>query len=501
MYIKTAIGFNPYPNSSFFSEIFVEMAMKEDIMKEAETTSFLESFFKLRENKTNVKTEVLAGFTTFITMAYALLVIPNVLKFSGMNAGGLQGDGAAALSTLNDAVVASAFSGTCIIAAIGTLVMALYANLPFAVAPGIGLTAFFSFSVCLTLGYTWQQGLAAVMISGILFILITVTSIREKIVDCLPQNIKVAITSGIGLFITLIGLKSGGVVISNSGTLVSFGDFTDKNVVLTIIGITLMGILMARKVKGAMLISILLTTLIGIPMGITNVSGLKLISMPPSVAPTFMAMDFKGLLGHGGAGIIGALTSVIMVVLTFSLVDLFDTIGTLVGTAQKADMILPDGKIKNMKKALLADAIATTMSAMFGGATTATYIESTAGIAEGGRTGLTSFVVGILFVFSLFLGGVVGIVPAQATAPALIIIGVLMMESIKDVDFSDFTEALPAFFTIAFMPFTYSIANGIAAGIIFYPVMKVTTGKGKEVHPIMYVLAILFVLRFILLPE
>ncbi|QZY55249.1 NCS2 family permease [Crassaminicella profunda] len=461
----------------------------------------MENFFKLSENKTDVKTEILAGFTTFITMAYALLVIPNILKASGMNAAGLKGDAALGLSILEDPVIASAFTGTCIIAAIGTLVMSLYANLPFAVAPGIGLTAFFSYSVCLTLGYTWQQGMAAVMISGILFILITVTSIREKIVNCLPQNIKVAITAGIGLFIALIGLKSGGIVIANPGTLVSFGNFTDKNVVLTVIGIVIMAILMARGIKGAMLISILLTTAIGIPMGITKIEGLKLISMPPSVAPTFMAMDFKGLLSHGGQGIIGALTSVFMVVLTFSLVDLFDTIGTLVGTAQRANMIRKDGSIRGMKKALLADAIATTFSSMFGGATTATYVESTAGIAEGGRTGLTTLVVGILFILSLFFGGVVGIVPAQATAPALIIVGVLMLESIKEVNFTDFTEAVPAFFTIAMMPFSYSIANGIAAGIIFYPIMKVSVGKYKEVHPIMYILAVLFIVRFVLLPQ
>ncbi|CAH2213681.1 NCS2 family permease [Tepidibacter aestuarii] len=472
--------------------------MKSTVQK---NTNILEKLFELRENKTNIKTEILAGFTTFMTMAYALLVIPNLLKFSGMNALGARGDEAALLSILNDPVIGSAFTGTCIVSAIGTLIMALYANLPFAVAPGIGLTAFFSFSVCLNLGYTWQQGLAAVMISGILFIIITATSIREKIVECLPNNIKIAITSGIGLFITLIGLKGGGIVVSDPGTLIKFGDFTDKAVILTLIGIMIMGILMAKNVKGAMLISIILTTIIGIPMGITNIEGLKIITAPPSVSHTFMAMDFKGLLSNSGAGIIGTVTSIIMVVLTFSLVDLFDTIGTLVGTAQKADMIQEDGSIKNMKKALLADAIATTISSMFGGTTTATYIESTAGIAEGGRTGLTSMVVGILFLCSLFLGGIVGIVPSQATSPALIIIGVLMIESIKDVDFSDLTEAIPAFFTIVIMPFTYSIANGIAAGVIFYPIMKLGTGKHKEVHPIMYVLSILFILRFILLPE
>lgn len=463
--------------------------------------NLLESFFKLKENNTTIKTEILAGFTTFITMAYALLVIPNILKFSGMNSQGIKGDGAAIFTISQDPVVGSAFTGVCLVAVIGTLIMAIYANLPFALAPGIGLTAFFSYSVCINLGYTWQQGLAAIAISGVLFILITVTSIREKIVQCLPQNIKVAITGGIGLFVALIGLKNGGIVISNPDTLLAFGSFTDKRVLLTLIGLIIMAVLVARKTKGSMLIAILLTTLIGIPMGITNIHGVKILSVPQSVSPTFMAMDFKGLLTHNGVGIIGALTSIIMVVLTFSLVDLFDTIGTLVGTAEKADMILPDGKIKNMKKALLADAIATTVSSMFGGTTTATYIESTAGMAEGGRTGLTTLVVSILFALCLFLGNLVGVVPSQATAPALIIIGCSMMETIKDLDFSDFTEALPAFLTIAMMPFSYSIANGIAVGIIVYPIMKISTGKAKEVHPIMYILATLFIIRFILLPK
>jgi AGZA family xanthine/uracil permease-like MFS transporter len=306
--------------------------------------NFIDSFFELSRNKSNIKTEIIAGFTTYVTMAYVLLVIPNILKVSGMNGQGLKGDAAAALNMLNDPVVASIFTGTCIVSAIGTLIMSFYANLPFAVAPGIGLTAFFTYGVCLTLGYTWQQGLAAVMISGLLFILITVTKVREKIVESLPKNIKVAITSGIGLFIALIGLKSGGIIIPNPSTLVAFGDFTKPNTVLTLIGIVIMGILMARDMRGSILIAILFTTLIGIPMGITNISGIKLISFPPSPGPTFMAMDFKGLLAHGGAGIIGALTSVAMVVLTFSMVDLFDTIGTLLGTAHKANMIKKTGR-------------------------------------------------------------------------------------------------------------------------------------------------------------
>lgn len=463
--------------------------------------SILESIFKLKENNTNVKTEVLAGLTTFITVAYIIFVNPNILKFAGINLPGIKGDGAAVFSSLNDPVVASVFAATCISAAIGTFIMALYANLPFVLAPGMGLNAFFTYSVCITLNYSWQQALAAVFISGILFIIITVTSIREKIVEALPHNLKLAISGGIGLFIALIGLKSGGIIVGNPETLVSFGNFTQGEVALTLIGITITAILMSRRVKGAMLYGILLTTLIGIPMNLTDISKIKILSAPPSIAPTFLHMDFKGLLGHGGLGVIGAISSVLMVIITFSLVDLFDTIGALVGTAQKANMLQPDGKVKNMQKAMLSDAVATTFGAMLGTSTLVTCVESTAGITEGGRTGLTSFTVGILFILSMFFSGIVGIVPPQATAPALVIVGVLMLGAIKEIDFDDFTEALPAFFTIAIMPFSYSIANGIAAGIIFYPIVKLSTGKAKEVHPIIYILAALFILRFILLPH
>jgi adenine/guanine/hypoxanthine permease len=463
--------------------------------------SLLEKIFKLSENKTDVKTEVLAGITTFITVAYIIFVNPNILKFAGLNAQSLKGDGAAAFTALNDPVVASVFAATCLSAAIGTFIMAFYANLPFVLAPGMGLNAFFTFSVCIKLGYTWQQGLAAVFISGIVFVVITLTSIREKIVNALPHNLKLAISGGIGLFIALIGLKSGGIIISDPETLVSFGSFTNTRVLLTVIGITITAIFMSRKVKGSMLLGIVLTTIIGIPFGVSNVSGIKLISAPPSIMPTLMQMDFKGLLGYSGTGVIAAISSVLMVIITFSLVDLFDTIGALVGTAQKANMIEPDGRVKNMNQAMLADALATVFGAMLGTSTLVTTVESTAGITEGGRTGLTSFTVGVLFILSLFFGGIVGIVPPEATAPALVIVGVLMLGAIKEIDFDDFTEALPAFFTIAIMPFSYSIANGIASGIIFYPVVKVATGKYKEVHPIIYILAVLFILRFILLPH
>lgn len=463
--------------------------------------SFVENYFQLTKYGTTVKTEIIAGITTFVTMAYVLLVIPNLLKAAGMNVPGLLGDAANGLTIFNDPIVGALFTATCLISAYGTLQMGIFAKLPFATAPGLGLTAFFAYTVVVDLGYTWQQGLAAVMISGILFILITVTSIREKIIDALPINLRTAIGAGVGLFITLVGLKSGGVIVSNPANLVGFGNFTDPAVLLTLIGIVITAILMAKNITGAMLISIILTTIIGIPMGLTNIEGIRLFSAPPSIAPTFMKWDFAGLIGAGEGGFIGALINIGMVVMTISFVDLFDNIGTLLGTAQRGNMIEPDGKVRNMNRALLSDSVATTLSSFLGTTTTSTYVESTAGIAAGGRTGLSSVVTGILFAASLFLSGVIGIVPTQATAPALVIVGVLMIQSVVDIDFSDFTEAVPAFFTLAIMPFTFSIANGVAAGIIFYPIMKIVTGRHKEVNPIMYILAILFIVRFALLPN
>lgn len=462
--------------------------------------NILEKVFKLNENKTNVKTEIIGGLTTFVTFAYALLVIPNILKIGGMNSLGLKGDAAANLTMAQDPIIASAFASVCIAAAVGTLIMAFHANLPFVLAPGLGLVSFFSYNICLKLNFTWQEGLAAVFISGILFVIITLTSIREKIVQAIPQNLKYAITAGIGLFIALIGLKSGGIVVANPGTLVAFGDFKDKAVILTIIGLIIGVILMARKVTGAMLIGIVITTIIGIPMGVTNIQGMKLFSMPV-IGDTFFAMDLKGLLTSNGDGLIGALLTVFMVVITLSLVDLFDTIGTLLGTAQSSGMVESDGEVKNLRQALTSDAVGTTCAALLGTTTLATTVESASGIAAGARTGLSNVVVSIMLVLSLFFSGLVGIVPQSATAPALIIVGILMMSAVSQIDFSDFTEAVPAFFTIAMMPFTYSIANGIAIGMIFYPIVKVATGKGKEVHKLLYIFAILFILRFVLMPD
>lgn len=471
-------------------------AEKDPLGKE----TFLESYFKLRENNTNVKTEILAGITTFITMAYIIFVNPNILKLAGMNSANAVGDAAAKFAIGSDPIVSAVFVATCLAAAVGTFIMGFYANLPFAQAPGMGLNAFFTFTVCMTLKFTWHQALSAVLISGILFIIITVTSIREKIVDAIPQNLKFAISGGIGLFIALIGLKSGGIIVANSATLVGFGNFAAPGTMLTLIGIIITGVLMAKNVKGSILIGIIVTTIIGIPLGITSLANVHVFSAPPSIAPTFAAFDFGGLLSKGGNSILAGILSVAMVVITICLVDLFDTIGTLVGTATKAGMVDENGKVLRMKKALICDAVATTAGSFFGTSTVVTYVESTSGVAAGGRTGLTSVTVGILFILSLFFSGLVGIVPSQATAPALVIVGVLMMSAVKNIDFSDFTEAMPAFFAIAIMPFSYSIANGIAAAMIFYPIVKISTGRYKELHPIVYILAILFVLRFIMLP-
>jgi AGZA family xanthine/uracil permease-like MFS transporter len=472
--------------------------MKRDVTKQK--LSFLERYFHLKENNSDVKTEILAGITTFVTMAYIIFVNPNILKIAGMNSANAVGDAAAQFSVGSDPIVSAVFVATCLAAAVGTLIMGLYANLPFAQAPGMGLNAFFTYTVCLTLGFTWHQALSCVFMSGVLFIIITVTSIREKIVDAIPQNLKYAISGGIGLYIALIGLKSGGVIVANQATLVGFGNFANPGTLLTIIGIIITAILMARGIKGSILIGIISTTIIGIPLKITSLENLHVFSAPPSIAPTFAAFDFAGLLSKGGTSIGGAFLSVIMVVITICLVDLFDTIGTLVGTATKAGMVDENGKVLRMKKALICDAVATTAGSVLGTSTISTYIESTSGVSEGGRTGLTSTVVGILFILSLFFSGLVGIVPGQATAPALVIVGVLMMSAIVNINFSDFTEAVPAFFAISLMAFSYSIANGIAAAMIFYPITKIATGRQKEIHPIVYILAVLFILRYILLP-
>lgn len=469
----------------------------------------MNSFFKLRENHTDVRTEIIAGITTFITMAYIIFVNPMVLSQAGMNSKGLLGAevGKAGLNVSNDPIIASVFVATILSAVIGTLIMGLVANVPFALAAGMGMNAFFTFYVVLTAHYTWQQALAIVFICGLINIFITVTKLRIMIVNSIPDSLKNAIGAGIGLFIALIGFKEGGIVASSPDTLVTMGSFKDPKVLLTVIGLFIIGILMVRKVKGSILIGIILTTIVGVLM--QNVLGLKMdiflpesfkiFSLPPSLAPTLFKLDFKGLFV--GAGIISAIT----IIMSFSLVDTFDTIGTFIGTGRKTGIF--DEKNdkpgkgpfpRKIDKALFADSIATSMGALLGTSNVTTYVESAAGISEGGRTGLTSVVTAICFILALFISPIIGIVPSQATAPALIIVGVLMIGAIMKVNFEDFTEALPAFFTLVMMPFTYSIANGIGAGFILYTVVKIVTGKAKEVHPIMYVFTILFILKFAL---
>lgn len=442
--------------------------------------SKLDSFFKLSEKKTNFKTEVLAGTTTFITMAYILFVNPSILSIAGMDFN-------------------SVFMATAISAAIGTLIMGLYANLPFAQAPGMGLNAFFTFAVVLTLGYTWQQALGIVFISGIVFIILTVTGARKAIVEAIPISLKHAIGGGIGLFIALIGFKNAKIVVGSEATLLTFGSFSDSGVILALIGLVIMGALMARKQKGAILIGIMLTTLIGIPLGVTNLDLINNFSF--DMSPTFLQLDLMGLLTAGEKGLLGTLLSVITIIISFSLVDMFDTLGTLIGTGAKAKMLDEKGNLPNMNKALLADAVATSFGALLGTSTVTTYVESAAGVSEGGKTGLTSVTTGILFIFSIFVAPIALMVPAQATAPALIIVGILMMGTLKEIDFENFEEAMPAFFTLVLMAFSFSIANGIAAGIVFYCIIKLFVGKYKEIHPTMYILAILFILKFTVFPH
>jgi AGZA family xanthine/uracil permease-like MFS transporter len=440
----------------------------------------MENFFKLKEHKTDVRTEIIAGITTFFTMAYIIFVNPSILSDAGMS---------------YDSVMIA----TCISAAIGTLLIAFLANLPFAQAPGMGLNAFFAYSVVLGMGYTWQQALAAVFISGLVFIVITATGLRSAIVKAIPASLKHAIGAGIGLFIAFIGFLNSGIVHVGEAGLLEFGDFGEPAIILSIIGLAITAILMMYKVKGALFLGIIITTVIGIPMGVTQMPE-EITVNSISLSDTFMKMDFKGLLNLGeNISFFSAFVSIITVILSFTLVDMFDTIGTLIGTATQANLVDEDGNLPGMDRAMMADAIATTAGAVLGTSTVTTFVESGAGISEGGKTGLTSLVTGILFILAIFVAPIAGIVPGAATAPALIIVGILMMGTLKKINFSDFEEALPAFFTMTLMPFSYSIANGIAAGCIFYTVTKLARGKAKEIHPVMYVLVVLFIVRFILL--
>ena len=426
----------------------------------------LEKLFGFNPRETRVRTEILAGITTFLTMAYILAVNPNILAATGMDKGAL----------FTTTVIASAFA---------TLLMAFYAKLPFGLAPGMGLNAFFAYTVCLTLGYTWQFALTAVLLEGIIFILLTVTNLREKIVDALPLSLRNAIGAGIGLFIAFIGLQNAGIIVNNDATLISLGNITSGSALLGIIGLLVTSILLVKKVRGALLIGILLTTVIGIPMGLTHLDGV--LSTPPSIEPIFFQFQWEHIFTK----------EMVIVVFTFLFVDMFDTIGTLVGVTTKAGMVTKDGKIPHLKQAFLVDAIGTT-GAMLGTSTITTFVESASGVGEGGRSGLTSFVTAVCFLLSLFLAPFFLAVPGAATAPVLILVGLMMMSSVKKVDFMDYSEAIPAFICIIFMPLAYSISDGIVLGMISYVLINLLCGHTKKLTPAMYILAFIFVFKFFL---
>ena len=444
--------------------------------KKGKLYEFLENYYELSKNGTDVKTEIIAGMTTFLTMAYVLAVIPGFLREAGIPEGGL-------------------YTAVCLIAMTGTLMHALFSKLPVATAPGLGLTVFFVSTVVGRMRYTWQQGLAAVAISGVVLVLVTASSVRRIVLDGLPENIKTAITAGVGLFIALIGLKSSGIIVA-AETGLFLGNFKESSVQLSVFGLLLMLILMARNVKGALIISIIATTLLGIPMGVTDLSKWNGFVLPGGLGDLFFKQDFKGLLGQ--KDVFSGLINIVMIVLTISMVDFFDKIGTLLAIASKGKLYNEKGEVKNMKRALLCESTTTIISSFFGATTTSTYLECTAGIAEGGRTGLAAFSTAVLFGISFFLSGIVSIIPGAATSPALIVVGVLMVGVVTKIDFHDLTEGAPAFFAITLMPFTMSVAEGVAGAVISYVVLKLATGRKKEIKPIMYILAILFILKLAL---
>lgn len=428
--------------------------------------NMLERFFKLSENKTNFRTEVLAGVTTFLTMCYIIIVNPMILSETGMDHGAV-------------------FVATCLAAAIGCLVMGLVANYPIALAPGMGLNAYFTYSVCMGMGIHWQTALAAVFVSGLVFIAISMFKIREAIVNAIPMSLKLAIGGGIGLFLALVALKNAGIIVDNPATLVGLGDLKQPSVLLALLGFLMVVVMYHFKIRGAMIISILAITAISTVLGYNQFQGV--IGAIPSIAPTFLQMDFKGLFT----------ASLVGVIFVFFLVDLFDSTGTLVGVAHRAGL-LKDGKLPRLKKALFADSTAIVAGAALGTSSTTPYIESSAGVSAGGRTGLTAVVVGVMFLLCLFLAPLAQSVPSFATAPALLFVAVLMIQGVVHIEWDDITEAVPAFLTIVFMPFTYSIADGIAMGFISYALIKLFTGKAKNVPYMVWIVAILWTLKFAL---
>ncbi len=429
----------------------------------------LQKIFGFDPANNNLRTEIMAGVTTFLTMAYILAVNPSI--FAALADQGMDTN--------------AVFTSTALAAIVGTLVMALYAKKPFALAPGMGLNAFFVYTVCLTMGYSWQFALTAILIEGILFIILTVTKIRSLIVDCIPASLKRAIGAGIGLFIAFIGLKNAGIIVDNGATLVSIGHITSGTALLGIIGIIITAVLVIKKVPGSLLIGIIVTTLIGIPMGITTLDAV--FSMPPSVAPIFCQFQLENILT----------LDMLVIVFTFLFVDMFDTMGTLVGVCTKAGMMRKDGTIPDLDKAFMADAVATVAGACLGSSTTTTYVESASGVAQGGRSGLTSFTTALCFIIALFFAPLFLAIPSAATTPVLVIVGLFMLAPIKDIDLNEYTDAIPAFITFIMMPLAYSISDGILCGVIAYVAINAISLNWHKLNPTLIILAILFILKYI----
>lgn len=442
------------------------MAKPQTALSPAPLEGFLESFFKLKGNGTNLKTEFIAGLTTFVTMAYILFVNPDILAKAKMDQGAV-------------------FMATALASAAATLFMGLYANYPFALAPGMGLNAFFAFVMVGKMGLSWQTALGAVLISGLVAVVVTLTGLRELLIKAIPISLKHAVSAGIGLFIAFIGLKEAGIIVANPATFVDLGSLKEPAPLLAIIGMVITGVLVARKVTGSILLGVLITTIIGIPMGVTRMPS-SLVSAPPSMAPGFLQLDILGALKWG----------LITTIFALFFADLFDTIGTFVGVAGRAGMIDEKGNLKRGNKALFADSLGTVIGSLLGTSNTTTYVESAAGVAAGGRTGLTSVFTAAMFLLSVFFAPIALAVPAAATAPALVIVGILMATALSEIDFTDFPTAFPAFLTFILMPLTFSIATGLALGFIAFVVLYLLMGRGREVHPVMYGLAIVFALYF-----
>lgn len=430
---------------------------------------FIENYFNLKENNTTIRKEFVAGIITFLTMSYILTVNPNILADAGMDRHAL-------------------FTTTALATIIATLLMAFLAKLPIAQAPGMGLNSFFAYSVVITMGYSWQFALTAVFIEGIIFILLTFFNVRELIVKSIPKVLKQAIPVGIGLFITLIGLKGGGFITSHPQTLLTLGDFSKHDVWIAVAGLIIIAVLLARNINGAILIGIVVATLFGLALGDVKLPETTIVSLPPSIAPIFAKFEWDHILT----------LDMVIVVFTFLFVNLFDTVGTLIGVVNKAGLADKDGNFPQMKKALMADALGTTIGSVLGTSTITSYVESASGVASGGRTGLTAVSTALMFAIALFFAPLFLMVPAAATAPALIIVGLFMISAVIEINFSDITEGLPAFLTIAFMPFTYSIAQGIVFGMLSFAIIKVFSGRFKDVSLPVYIITILFLLKIIL---